>query len=364
MIVPSLRGGGLERMVADLCGELVKGGDRPRVFSLGGLGVFAKGLEEQGVQTVDCRSAHVHLRGIPIPLINALRDFHPDLMHAHSGTWYSAVVGNLFVGVPLVFTEHGRVANGSHLSAALDRWCARRTTVTVGVSEAAVESLRGLLRPSQPVEVVENCIDLSTFSGHAPRSGQVVRDSWNLSASDVVLISVGRLESIKNQQALLDAMSIVSLSAERVHLVLIGSGSLESNLRKRALDLGVQGRVVFAGFQNDIHSALAAADIYVNSSLSEGLPLSILEAMAAGLPVVAPDVGGIEAALGKPPAGIIVDRPDPHLLAEALVKLVEDDNAREELSRLAKTRAKRYDLTIMARAYSSLYRSIMDDGHG
>jgi glycosyltransferase involved in cell wall biosynthesis len=127
-----------------------------------------------------------------------------------------------------------------------------------------------------------------------------------------------------------------------------------------AEQLGLGHAVVFAGFRRDVVECLCAADLFVNFSQTEALPVSLLEAMAAGLPTVAPRIGGIPHALGTPEAGILVAAGDEPALAAGMASLAMDDDLRSRLGGIARCHARRFSLETFVTNYCSLYESVLE----
>ena len=147
------------------------------------------------------------------------------------------------------------------------------------------------------------------------------RAEFGVAPDEVLIVSVARLVWFKGLSTLISAIPLVLTKCPGVRFVVAGGGPLQGELAKQAGDLGVGGRLVLAGERRDIPSILAAADIFVLPSVSEGLPISILEAMAAGKPVVATDVGGVAELVDHQRTGLIVPPGMPQALADALAQL-------------------------------------------
>ncbi|MBE0590780.1 MAG: glycosyltransferase, partial [Gemmatimonadales bacterium] len=350
----------LERMVCDLSIGLHDAGHSVAVFSVGGLGVNADRLWNAGVPVHDCTEGKLRIRGLPLRLVRAIRRFRPDAIHAHSGTWLPAAVTSLFQrSAAVVYTEHGRYFPEPPLRALLDGWCNRRTRSLVTVSADLAAYLQRFLRlPATPI-VIRNGVDLTMYTGIDDLDRRGIRDSWAAGPKDVVGICVARYVPVKNHALLIDAFSGCAATTERIRLVFYGEGPLEAELRSRVADLRLDDRLRFCEFSRQIHRSLAAADFFVLSSESEGLPLALLEALAAGLPVIATDVGGIADALGKPPAGILVESGDLPGLSRAIARLAADTPLRTHLSELARNRARGFSLAAMVERYVSTYQAAM-----
>ena len=360
-VTPSLRGGGLERLVRDLALALAARGHLPAVFCMNGLGTYADELTGAGVQVFDCREGRIRLRGYPAALIRALRAFDPDVIHAHSGTWLAASVAKSRLGRPrLVFTDHGRYPPEPWIRGRIERWCHRRTDGLVAVTPALARYDREYLNLPDEPRVVLNGIDLGPYAANGTGVRDRLRREWRVAPTDVLALAIGRFAPVKNYDGMLRAIAAARVEAPALKLAILGSGAGEDSARALASELGIADAVTFLGFRRDVADCLRAADIFLNASHTEALPVSLLEAMAAGIPTVAPRVGGIPDALGDPPAGRLVAPGDTGALTEALVGLTRDASAREALGTLARRHAARFSLDTFVSNYCAVYDSVME----
>lgn len=359
LVVPSLRGGGLERVVRDLALDLQRLGDQPALFAIDGLGLHAEALLARGIGVHDCQESRWRVRGIPARLIRALRIFQPDVLHAHSGTWYPSAVARIAIGwrKPLVYTEHGRYPPESWRRALVERQLGRITNQIVAVSDTVADYLSEFLSLAIRPMVIPNGIDLAPFREPRPAARAALRKAWNIDDEAVVVAAVGRFVPVKNHAAILRGFAAATRQVPSLRLVLLGSGPLEAGLRALATQLGIAPGVIFAGYREDVPDCLAAADCWVCTSATEGLPIAFLEAMAAGLAIVSYEVGGIPAALGN--AGLLVPQGNEEELTNALVSFGRDARKRHECQQSAKTRATSYSLGVMTNRYQSVYRASM-----
>lgn len=364
MIVPSLRGGGLERMAVDLALSLRGHGWEPGVFPIGGLGVFEQELRAAAITVVDCKEPAVRVRGYPRTLIRALRSFAPAVIHAHSGGWYPAVVARMRLrALGLVFTDHGRYPPESRLRSFIERRLATRTDALVAVTPPLAAYVRDFLKLETPPSVIANGIDPARYRID-PDTRTRLRAEWGAAPGDTVFIAVGRLVEVKNHALLIDAFAVARGVQKNSILVILGQGPLEGALRQRARERGVEDRVRFAGFRPDVAACLGAADVWVSSSTTEGLPVSLLEAFAAGRPVIATAVGGIPDALGTPQAGLLVPSEDAGAMAESMVKMMTDEGLRVSFQRLSEQRSRHYSLDAMTAAYAGVYDAVIQGLRG
>lgn len=195
----------------------------------------------------------------------------------------------------------------------------------------------------------------------APASRQDLRAelaaALGLPADALWLATLGRLAEQKAYGVLLEALARLPAATPDWRLVLLGDGPLRGELEARAGALGLAERVVFAGFRDDAAALLPAFDGVVFSSHFEGLPIALLEAMAAGKPVVSTAVGGIPAALEDEREALLVPPRDPAALAAGLARLLADGGLRERLGAAARRRYQReFHADAMARSYEEVYR--------
>jgi glycosyltransferase involved in cell wall biosynthesis len=207
--------------------------------------------------------------------------------------------------------------------------------------------------------VIQNGIDLAPYvAPPIPEERVRLRRALGLGAEDVAIGSVGLLWRAKGQEHLLRALARL----QDVVVFLVGSGADEKPLRDLAVDLGITGRVRFLGWRDDVRQLLQAVDLYVQPSLTEGLPLAVVEAGAAGLPIVASDVGGIPEIITHGANGLLVPPGDPQALAQAIQKLIEDPQMARRLGDAARQAAfERFSAEAMAERYMQLYERLLRD---
>jgi glycosyltransferase involved in cell wall biosynthesis len=282
-------------------------------------------------------------------LVRLLRRERPHIVHANSSK--AGVLARLaaaFTRVPVrVFTVHGW-AHAAHHGAAgtvyrwADRLMAPLTTLTICVAERERQvGLAARTCRAASTVVVPNAVDVAaTEVAHAPRGPARV-------------VSVGRLKAPKDPVTLVRAVALMRSSCE---VVLAGDGPDREALTRELQAAGVADRVELAGDRGDVAQLLSGATVFVLSSRSEGAPMSVLEAMAAGLPVVATAVGGIPELVEDGRTGLLVAPGDPHALATALERVLEDPEFGRRLGAAGRERAlARFDLAVNRRAHLDLY---------
>jgi glycosyltransferase involved in cell wall biosynthesis len=288
----------------------------------------------------------------------------PHVVHAHTyKAGVTACVAARLAGVPaVVFTPHGHIfARGSCIPGvpqggwklALLRWvtrgaqaCAHRVTA---LSEADLREQLDLgLSPPSKYRVIRNGIDVDRYTGAPPRT-----------AGDAPVIgAVGRFTAEKGHATLVEAFARVRGRLPRARLVLVGSGDLDQDLRGLARRLGVDGAVTFAG-ERDSAEVLPSFDLFVQPSLYESQGLAILEAMAAGRPVVATDVGGVRDAVRDGETGLLVPAADPGAMAGAILRLAGDPGEASAMAERARARIRElYSVDRMVAEYARLYKEL------
>jgi glycosyltransferase involved in cell wall biosynthesis len=345
--------GGAQSYVAALLPALAERYDV--VLAAYGEGPLREAAARAGVRFVPLRHVRRPIRpwrdlaGL-VELSRLLRRERPQILHASSSK--AGVLGRLAAAVTRVpiriFTVHGwafAAYDGlpSFLYRVTDRLMAPLTTVTICVSEreraAGLEA--GTCRAEQTV-VIRNAVDVAA----ALRSGH--------DRVTPMLIAVGRLKAPKDFMTLIRALA--TLPEGSFEALIVGDGPDRAAVESEIRDLGLGGRVRLAGERRDVPALLAASDLFVLSSRSEGLPVSVLEAMAAELPVVASGVGGLSELVVDGETGILVGPGDARALGAALGRLIEDRELRRRLGAAGRDRAETlFDLGAFRAAHVELY---------
>jgi len=281
-----------------------------------------------------------------------------ECLHSHEFAMnvYGGVAARA-LGIPSVATIHGRNwATGSRRRGLAYRALRRLGMRIVAVShDLAAFLAAGLPLPLEAITVVHNGIPLPTPAAEAERATarRETRAELGVPAGAPLLLAVGNLYPVKDHASLLRAAATLP----GVHVAIAGRGEEEAKLRALAAELGLAPRLHLLGLRDDVARLHGAADVFVQPSRSEGLPLAILEAMGAGLPVVATRVGGVHEAVLDGETGRLVPPGDPDALAAALRPLLEAPALRAALGRAGAERAERaFSLGAMTDAYRALYR--------
>jgi glycosyltransferase involved in cell wall biosynthesis len=364
-LIHELGPGGAEHVLVDLARVAPAAGIEMRVLSLMPLGDhrYPQILRDLGVG-VD--SLELPSRWDPRGLrraVRLLRPDPPDLLHSHlKHADLVAAYAAPRLGVPLVSTLHlveDEVGRVGRLKRDLGAWARRRRAVrTIAVSEAVRHWYLSAF-PGNPdrVVIIPNGIP-APDPVPAERRGQL-RAELGAAEGTLLAATVAIFREGKGHDDLLDAARL--LEDLPIRFVLAGSGPEESRLRARVEAAGLAGRVVFAGFREDVGPLLAAADLVVHPSHADALPTALIHALAAGVPAVATRVGGIPEIVGDD-AGVLVPPSEPAALAAAVRDLAGDPGRRRQMGEAARARfTARFEGTAWARRLSALYSEVLGE---
>ena len=274
--------------------------------------------------------------------------------HQYSPFVYSSLARVWRPSLKIVFTEHGRLSDAppSPKRKLANRVFAHLPHRVFAVSENLKQHIVAEGFPADRVGVIYNGIDIGPVPG--PDDRRQVRSALGLSDQAFVIATVARLDPVKDLDVLVRA--VASLTRQRPAILLVvGDGPERRHLEEFASSLSDGGCIRFLGHRDDARAVLAGCDVFANSSISEGISLTILEAMAAGLPVVATRVGGTPEILDDR-CGRLVPARDSERLASALLELASQPLLRQELGRAGRDRVERqFTLDRMIREYKDVY---------
>jgi len=290
-----------------------------------------------------------------VRLARTARDAGFDLVHAHDARSHAvarvaqgvcrspALADNLFVTRRSIGASTGR----------LDRLkYAAPGTSYIAISTAVRDSLLRLGVTPASIAIVPSGVDVQRFAA----AGRLERDPWGLrERGRWVIGSVGELAREKNHALLLEALARAHRRVPEAHLLLVGDGAKRRALEHRAAALGIAENVTFAGRLEDVLPAYATFDVFVLSSDSEGLGTALLDAMSAGIPVVATAVGGVLDVARHGESALVVPRRDPGALAGALLRLREQPDLAERIVRGGRAVAARFDIERMVDGTMATY---------
>ncbi len=354
-VVDSMEMGGAETLVSQMCHLQRARGHSPSVYAVLALGVLGERMQQEGF------TVHSNVgRHLPDAMGNFLRLFkelRPDVVHVHNPTpaIYAAIPARL-AGVPcIVSTRHSLVAPPHRWVRELKyALAARACDWIVGICDTTTDNVKNL-------RTVPRRKIVRVYNGTAPLA-RMAEEQWP-SKAGFTLLYVGRLEPVKNHPLLLNAFRAALASIPTLRLWMVGDGSQRARLESLARELGIAEHVTFWGQQLSVATFFSAADAFIMSSKSEGLPMSLLQAFSVALPAIVTDVGGMAEVVRIARAGITVSPTDPADMTAAILRLAHGDAERSELSKNAvKAFNTRFTLEAMVDAYMGLYESATHRG--
>jgi len=347
----------METMVVRLCRRLAARGHEVGVCCILERGTLAADLEASGVRVTLVPTPGLATNAWPRRLSRHLLTVAPDVLHIHSGVWMKAAMAGRLSRTPLIiYTAHGLLDVEPWHYKYLDLAGSILTDRVVAVSEHLRKRLvdRGI--PPAKISVIINGIDPAVFHPRQPTG--TLRKRLGIGGTTLVVGSVARLESIKNQAMLIRAIALARDAGCDCEVVLVGDGPLRRDLKQQAESLGITDKIHFWGFEADVTRIYPEFDVFALTSVVEGTSISLLEAMASGLCSIATAVGGNVDLLDHGACGelISLDRPDD--LAQVITRLAAEPNRRRTLGHRARARIEvQLSEAAMVEHYEHLYRT-------
>lgn len=360
--------GGLERCVANLVNHLDPQEFDPHIVSLTGLGEAQQWVDVPHVQFAELGKSTGNDLGIYKKLSNYLKAKQIHLVHSHNwGTLMEAALACRWRQIPFVHAEHGldfgRTAQGvkGQVRQILKRWAMRQSACLIPIAQCVEKRMREVVGHSHTrIELIRNGIGIPEGLSDASFREEA-RCRFGIPSGSVVFGTVGRLSHVKGYDIAIEAMKTLVARGSDCHMLLVGDGPEREKLETMITQNGLTRRVHLAGSQKRVGAWLSVMDVFFNSSRSEAMNLSILEAMAAGLPIVAMDVGDNRILVqGPEPLGIAVPSGDVHQFADGLWEIARDLQRRSRFAQNGRLAYERhYTLAHMAQRYSRLYHRVI-----
>lgn len=357
----SMGTGGIETLIVDLAKVLLDRGFAPSVAVFEPGGSLEPRLSELGVPVHSLAKRDGVDLGLVLRLRRLIKNTAVDVVHSHNfSAWLYAVLAlyGLRHRVRHVHTEHSNVEYRVRRYW-IERMLGGLTMCTVAVSAAVRDAMtRDIGIPDVRVRLVYNGIDTDRFRPDDARR-QSMRRALAASTDCILIGIVARLEPVKDHVTLVRAFArLRQLSHRPLKLVVVGDGSERAALEREIAACRLAADVLLVGDQRNVPDWLCALDVYALSSVSEGMNLTLLEAMSAALPVVATAVGGNPEIVTNGETGLLVPARDPEAMARSLLRLVESSELRNQLGGAGRRRVEeRFSQASMLRAYLELYGS-------
>lgn len=359
-VVENLERGGLERVVIDLARIQQASGHAVRVACLFRRGALAGELEAAGIDVHACGKRG----GLDLAALASLRTWlrasRGGVLHTHNATaHYHAVAAAAGIGFACVAnTRHGM---GAADPRSRGEWLYRRTMRRTDVVAAVCEAARARfdqqgVRPRGVLATVPNGIRVERFAQASDRSRDALAGALGFEPGARLVGTVGRLNPVKDHATLLRAFARVLAVEPRAGLVVVGDGAQREPLEAQVRSLGIASRVRLLGDRGDVAELLPGLAVFALSSRSEGYSIALLEACAAGLPIVATDVGGNAEIVAEGRNGRLVPPQDDAALADALLTMLADADRAAGMGAAGRAWAfGEASLEAMAARYARLY---------
>lgn len=326
---------------------------------------FLNEVRRCGLQGCEINSSHnIWDIGAVKQIRDILKNDRIDIIHTHDFlTDILGFMSSRIPSIPLITTEHGRISD-SRLWLCL---CKKIDEVIVSryfdhIVYVAEDMIRSLNKNEQKnISVIPNGIDTTIFTNLSSTDHTEIKKGLGISSNAKVIGSIGRLSPEKGFDYLLRAFQNVLLTTDKdMVLLIIGEGVERDALTKLAIELGISSRVIFTGFRDNIHELMYVMDIYVSSSLTEGFPISLLEALAAERPVIATSVGDVPKIIMNGETGLSISPGNVNEIADAILILLEDSNLAGRLGKKGSELISAfYSIDKMVSKYEEIYLEVI-----
>jgi len=363
-LISSVRFHGAERVVSELCRYakefkvyvVVMGMDRSLQES------FNRAINRRDVSPIFLKTkAQIDINCLK-QLITITKKNSIVIIHSHGykSNFYALLIRCFNPNVKLIATNHNWIGKSKKekMYQYIDRITLRFFHALVAVSDSVKKDMinRGL--NSAKIRTIANGVDVNDPAFSTPSI--YIRKKIGLSPDETVIGNIARLSKEKAHIDLLKAFSHISHQNPNLRLVIVGDGPEQSNILRCAVDFEINDRLLMLGHRADARQLYAGFDIFVLSSRIEGMPMVLLEAMAAGVPVIAPKVGGIPAVISHEENGLLFESGDINGLTKQINKLIRHSSLRQSIvERARETVDRQFSSTHMTREYEKLYRQVI-----
>ena len=364
-VIPTLTGAGVQRDVLALLPSLTAAG-----VEIAALAIYDSHLPADHEPALDATVASIGRRGrrdyafVPA-LVRRIRAFRPDVVHthAHAGKYWGRPAARMAGVRSIVHTEHNPGSRRSLAEKSLDRICGRFTDRFVLFFPEQGELLARLeaISPDK-IAVIPNGLTSAALERRASRAA--MRRAQSISDDRFAIVMIGGLARHKNHALAFRAIArLESNLRDRIALFVIGAGEREKTLRNLSRELGIGACTRFLGYRSDAVDILSGADVLLNTSRSDGMPIAFVEAMLADVPIVSTPWLGAASMLDRGNLGFIAPGWEPNQVAAAIQRASSDVAARARCVALAHGRARRdYTVSRAAASHVRLYESVARQG--
>lgn len=350
--------GGLQKVVLNLCKNIDRDRFDVSVLCLRALGAYAEDVERLGIKVFMLPQPSNGTDYLSfIKAAEIFRREKVEIIHTHNTQpLIDGTIARMLSGVKrIVHTDHGRVFPDKKRYMVAERFASNFVSKFVAVSQSTADKLIKFEKiPPHKITVIENGIDELKYQDQAVLAE--TKSSFGLMGEGPVIGFISRLSPEKGGAVLLDAMPLVLRAFPEAQLVIAGEGPQRESLMAQVEKLGLERNICWLGPRRDVPAILKAIDLYVLPSISEGLPMGLLEAIAAGSPVVATNVGGVPSVIKDKFNGELVPKGDTVALSQRIVSVLSDAALAERyVQNSFDTVLGKYTASNMTRRYQELY---------
>lgn len=362
LFITELNVGGAERIVEQLASGLARDRYNVKVVCLYDPHAIGAEIQAAGVPVIDLdMRGKMDLRA-PYRLFRLLQEGNVQVLHAHlfHANLLAATIGRLARVPVIIATRHSVEIGGGHREW-VNRLVRPLCDAVVAVSREVCEAeARCSSIDLDKLVMISSGVKGQIFEEVDQASMERLQSLWKIQPESCLVGTVGRFVEPKGYTYLLDALAKIQTQISDTKALLVGDGVLRQPMEDKARELGLSDTVVFTGTRRDVPGILALLDVFVMSSLWEGLPIALLEAMAAGLPVVATSVGGTPEVVVDGVTGLLVPPRDPDALAEAILTLLRDPGLRQRMGQAGRERVReQFSVEKMVKEIEGLYQRLL-----
>lgn len=361
-IVLSLEVGGLEKVVLTLAAEQQKLNHQVIIICLDTIGTLGEEFSSQGVSILCLKrtQSRLDIKAI-LRLRSILKENKTNIIHTHNveANIYGILSSFLIPGIKSIHTQHGIPDNFSKIKQVYLNITGRILGRFISVSDSAAQhAINNHWVHKNKTGVIINGIDTDEFTAD-PANRKNLRNEFNISESALVLTTVSRIEAVKDHATMIEQFSKAASENENIYLVIVGDGSLKNTIEKLIEKKNMYSRIILTGMQTDVKKYLQMADIFIMTSISEGISISLLEAMSTGLiPAVTP-VGGNTQIITDKKSGFFIDITSPTSLSKILDTIKDDEEIRKSISYNARNEViDHFSKDVMVNKYLQYYEKL------
>jgi len=366
-LITELNIGGAEKVVAKIAAHLQKDRYNALVSCLYDPGLVADEILKSGIQVVNLGARDKWDVGAAGRLFRLLKRENIQILHSH--LFHANLLGRIagkMAGVPIIISTRHNVELGGKGRELLNRWTIGCSDVTIAVSEQVRDAeMRWMGLSPRRLVTIYNGIDIERFKNLDPKEANAFRHELHIDQDAPLIGVIARFHRQKGHSILLDTSPSILDRFPSAKILLVGEGGTRVAIEEKVQKLGLSDFILPTGIRQDIPHVLSALDLFVLPSLWEGMPIVLLEAMAAGLPVVATRVGGVPELVEDGATGLLVPAHDPEALAKAIIALLQDRERAEAMGQAGRERVERYfSVERMVQQTEALYEELVREKMG